>query len=324
MSERTMRAGAGRWARAACVVLAAPLVLATAGTAHADNVLTDDQIFKGGLCVGSYCADGESFHGLTKLKTGDTPALRLEQDPAGGWGDQKWDVAGNETNFFVRDATNGNKFPFRIRPLAPTSSLDIQKTGEVNTVGIVQQGAIGNLSLVTELGPANEVQILSDIRSLDISRFTFNRDSGDTPHLAPSGADFRAAFDVGSGDGYIAPADMASVALAGVKALDEKVDQISLTPGPQGPQGERGPTGAAGPQGEKGDTGPRGPQGPPGPAGATTEQASEQISAHAEFLAELAAQVDRAKKQIRKLNKAKKKLNRRSKKTRKRLNRMAR
>lgn len=58
-------------------------------------------------------------------KTGNTPTLRLDQDGSSGFTPQTWDVAGNEANFFVRDATNGSTLPFRIRPGAPTSSIDI-------------------------------------------------------------------------------------------------------------------------------------------------------------------------------------------------------
>ena len=47
---------------------------------------------------------------------GDSPTLRLEQDGFSGFSAQTWDVAGNETNFFVRDATNGSTLPFRIEP----------------------------------------------------------------------------------------------------------------------------------------------------------------------------------------------------------------
>ena len=89
----------------------------------------------------------------------------------------------------------------------------------------------------------------------------------------------------------------------GITGVNQKVENISLTPGPkgdkgdpftyadftveqlaslkgekgdkgdQGPQGEQGPKGDIGPQGPKGDTGPQGPkgeqgeQGPQGPAG---------------------------------------------------------
>ncbi|WP_203459427.1 T9SS type A sorting domain-containing protein [Lacinutrix sp. WUR7] len=63
---------------------------------------------------------------------GDTPTMRLEQDGANGWTPQIWDVAGNETNFFVRDVTNGSLLPFRIQPQAATNSLYIASTGNVS------------------------------------------------------------------------------------------------------------------------------------------------------------------------------------------------
>ncbi|MCP4053027.1 MAG: hypothetical protein GY739_08160, partial [Mesoflavibacter sp.] len=62
---------------------------------------------------------------------GNTPTLRLEQDGSSGFTPQTWDLAGNETNFFVRDVTNGSKLPFRIRPGAPDSSIDIAASGNV-------------------------------------------------------------------------------------------------------------------------------------------------------------------------------------------------
>ena len=63
--------------------------------------------------------------------TTDTPAIRLEQNNTGGFTAQTWDIAGNEANFFVRDVTSGSRLPFRIRPGAPTSSIDISASGNV-------------------------------------------------------------------------------------------------------------------------------------------------------------------------------------------------
>lgn len=63
--------------------------------------------------------------------TGNTPALRLEQNGSSGFTAQTWDVGANEANFFVRDLTGGSRLPFRIRPGAPTSSLDIKSSGNV-------------------------------------------------------------------------------------------------------------------------------------------------------------------------------------------------
>jgi hypothetical protein len=65
------------------------------------------------------------------INTGDTPAIRLEQNSSVGFSAQTWDVAGNEANFFVRDVTGGSRLPFRIRPGAPTSSIDISAAGNV-------------------------------------------------------------------------------------------------------------------------------------------------------------------------------------------------
>src|ERR1051326_2040678 len=63
--------------------------------------------------------------------TSNTPAIRMEQNNSGGFTAQTWDIAGNEANFFVRDVTGGSRLPFRIRPGAPTSSIDISSSGQV-------------------------------------------------------------------------------------------------------------------------------------------------------------------------------------------------
>jgi hypothetical protein len=72
------------------------------------------------------------------VKDGDTPTIRLEQDGSSGFNQQTWDIAGNETNFFIRDVNNSSRLPFRIRPNAPTSSIDIQADGTIKTQGKVE------------------------------------------------------------------------------------------------------------------------------------------------------------------------------------------
>jgi hypothetical protein len=61
---------------------------------------------------------------------GNSPALRLEQDGSSGFAPQTWDIAGNETNFFVRDATNGSQLPFRIFPNSGGDTL-VTRNGNV-------------------------------------------------------------------------------------------------------------------------------------------------------------------------------------------------
>lgn len=65
------------------------------------------------------------------LLDGDSPTCRLEQDTSEGWGAQVWDILGNETNFFIRDVTNGSQTPFRIQPGAPTNNLCLKSDGKV-------------------------------------------------------------------------------------------------------------------------------------------------------------------------------------------------
>lgn len=65
---------------------------------------------------------------------GDSPTVRLEQDGSSGFQSQIWDMVGNETNFFIRDATNGSELPFRIRPGADDNALYINNN---NNIGLL-------------------------------------------------------------------------------------------------------------------------------------------------------------------------------------------
>ena len=224
--------------------LAVVLMLAATVPAVADNVVADDQIVQGQLCVGTPCVNGEVFASpAVRVKVDDTPGINLVQTGR-SFAAQTWDVAGNEANFFVRDVTGGNHLPFRIRPGAPTSSLEVAATGDVSTLGILTQSVAP--SALTLGAEPDGAALLAALRTLPISRYGINADTTGAEHLGPAGADFRAAFGLGVRDSAIAPADMAAVALAAVKALDARVSAISLTPGPQGVQGGQGPAGVAG------------------------------------------------------------------------------
>lgn len=82
------------------------------------------------------------------VATGNTPGLRLEQNGSAGFTAQTWDVAGNEANFFVRDVTGGSRLPFRIRPGAPTSSIDVAANGNVG-LGTASPDDILNIERAT-------------------------------------------------------------------------------------------------------------------------------------------------------------------------------
>ncbi|WP_135507065.1 hypothetical protein [Roseovarius aestuariivivens] len=66
-----------------------------------------------------------------QIADGDTPTVRLEQNGTSGWTPQTWDLAGNETNFFLRDVTNGSQLPFRVKPNAGNNALVLNPGGKV-------------------------------------------------------------------------------------------------------------------------------------------------------------------------------------------------
>jgi hypothetical protein len=92
---------------------------------------------------------------------GDSPTLRLAQDGSSGFTPQTWDVSGNETNFFIRDATGGSRLPLRIRPGAPTSSIDIAADGDVG-MGTSSPAADGLHINRTTGGAANMLRLTND------------------------------------------------------------------------------------------------------------------------------------------------------------------
>jgi hypothetical protein len=209
------------------------------------------------------------------LSQGDTPATRFEQTNAGGFTAQTWDVAGNEANFFVRDVTGGSLLPFRIRPGAPTSSVDISASGNVgvgtasptakldvsvsrpvadppiallrvsnvhasvpagtndrfvvDSVGnVTARGTIAQLSSRTQKHdfrtPDSDV-LLAKLERLPVTSWQYNDAPAGERHIGPVAEDFHAAYDVGGNPRYLAPADVAGVALASVKALQAQVKQ---------------------------------------------------------------------------------------------------
>ncbi len=106
------------------------------------------------------------------INTSNTPAIRLEQNNSGGFTAQTWDIGANEANFFVRDVTGGSLLSFRIRPGAPTSSIDISSDGDVG---------IGTASPAAKLHvPTGEVRLQGGSASTNgfSTHFAFDTGAG--------------------------------------------------------------------------------------------------------------------------------------------------
>ncbi|MEM1205385.1 MAG: tail fiber domain-containing protein, partial [Acidobacteriota bacterium] len=145
---------------------------------------------------------------------GDTPTLRLQQDGSSGFAPQTWDLAGNETNFFVRDVSNGSTLPLRIRPGAPTSAIFIDVDGDVgmgtaspdNSLHVT--GTAGDtMVLIEEDSGSSATRELLELRNNGIPRLILDNsgtDDGDGNSTNGSGTDDgRWFFGLNANDNFV-------------------------------------------------------------------------------------------------------------------------
>jgi hypothetical protein len=233
---------------------AASMSLLFAPSASADQTIPDDLIVQGSQCVGLDCVTNEAF-GFDTLRMRENN-IRIKFDdtsasagfPANDWALQANDSANGGANRFMLFDDTAGRSPFSVFAGAPADALVITASGQVRVANVVSQG-------VATLNPAaaDPGDVLEALRELELSTATIAADPAAPRHLGPAAHEFHEAFGLGADDGTIAPADMAGVALAAVKALDERVAGMpTVSGGAQGPQGPAGATGATGAEGPAG------------------------------------------------------------------------
>jgi hypothetical protein len=114
--------------RIAFLAAALALLIGTPPAALADDVVTDDQIVVGRLCVGLTCVNNETFvspGGELKIK-GTAPHLLLEDSDDV----YRWIVLGDPTGLGMSDVNAGTT-PFAIAAGAPSAAFVIDDQGKV-------------------------------------------------------------------------------------------------------------------------------------------------------------------------------------------------
>lgn len=94
-----------------------------------------------------------------------------------------------------------------------------------NSGNLTVQGTV-NTSSSRELKEGIEsidaAAVLSKIEQLDVAEWSYKTD-GDVRHVGPMAEDFHALFAIGNDEKHLAPSDLAGVAVAGVKGLNDKL-----------------------------------------------------------------------------------------------------
>jgi hypothetical protein len=143
----------------------------------------------------------------------------------------RWRFAAQVDGFRVNIADAGDAGPEMT--VFETGALQVGKNG-------TQQlflDASGNLTIQGTLTEMSDVaakegfatvdgqSILARLQDLPITQWRYKKDTSQSPHLGPMAQDFYSAFGLGSDDKHISPRDVASVALVGVKELNQTLRQ---------------------------------------------------------------------------------------------------
>jgi hypothetical protein len=152
------------------------------------------------------------------VATGDAPEIRLEQDGSGGQTPQTWDLAGDETGFFVRDVTNGGQVPLRVASNAPTSSVEVTAAGDVG-MGTAAPAAPFHLQRTTATGLLMQLE-----RNGDLFFRQKNSVTGQFADMNLIGNEFRINFGMGGPGPELRLTNMGDLIILGTYTPDYVFD----------------------------------------------------------------------------------------------------
>jgi len=130
--------------------------VAIAQSSFADQVIPDDVIVQGSLCVGTACENGETFGFDTIRIKADSPQFLFDDtSTSGSFPNQDWLMGTGDDNvaagaiFFVRNVTNA----LNVLQLSPEGHAAIGAGAEL-VPGAISVGSLGNERRVTHVADA--------------------------------------------------------------------------------------------------------------------------------------------------------------------------
>jgi hypothetical protein len=205
-----------------------------------DNLIFDDLIVDGSLCVGFDCIEGELFEFDTLiLKENNLRIYFRDTSTSSAFPTNDWRIT-------INDSMDGGASFFRIDDVdAAESALTILAGGNVGlgtdtpTEKLHVEGNVYVSGSVTEMSDlaskeniasVNGHAILDLLAGVPISTWNYKFESPEVRHLGPMAQDFYKAFGLGADETRIASLDTSGVALAAIQELNlllkEKETQI--------------------------------------------------------------------------------------------------
>lgn len=135
-----------------------------------------------------------------------------------------WNVGIGSNNTFKIEKGNKRLQFFkngrlRVR-VGTTTTFNLGSNGDLDIDGVLTQGS--DVNAKAQIVPVDGQEVLTQIAALPVSTWSYKAGEPEVRHLGPTAQDFRAAFGLGGDELHIAPGDMAGVALAAIRALQEQ------------------------------------------------------------------------------------------------------
>jgi hypothetical protein len=103
------------------------------------------------------------------------------------------------------------------------ANFDLDPSGDLTLAGTLTE--LSDVRAKENITAVDGPEVLSKLTALPISRWTYKA-TPEVTHLGPMAQDFHAAFGLGADNKHLAPKDLASVALVGVKELHRSVQEL--------------------------------------------------------------------------------------------------
>lgn len=199
----------------------------------ADQVVSDDQIINGSVCVGFDCTNNQDFDfDSLILKENNLRIFFHDTSTSTSFPTNDWRIEINSSenggdSYFRIDDVTGSVTAIHISPGGNTGIGTTAPTEKLHVAGnILADGSITELSdahAKINFAPVSGEEILENLSAVPITTWSYKSGNEAVRHIGPTAQDFYAAFGLGADDRHISTIDRDGVALAAIQQLTREL-----------------------------------------------------------------------------------------------------